>query len=153
MQSLQVTIALSFALVVLVSLVVYRFWKEASVPPEERERLRRAALAARGKVNDASLVEVRGDMLLYAYLVRGVEYTAAQDVSRLAEYVPTDLSALAPLLVWQRLKQRQHCPLRIGHHRPAADAFHGHWPHINRGAEFLCLGRGGIAVPHLKIQH
>jgi hypothetical protein len=99
MQSLQVTIALSFALVVLVSLVVYRFWKEASVPPEERERLRRAALAARGKVNDASLVEVRGDMLLYAYLVRGVEYTAAQDVSRLAEYVPTDLSALAPVLV------------------------------------------------------
>jgi hypothetical protein len=99
MQSIQVTIALSLALVVLVSMIVYRLWKDSSVPPGERERRRRAALAAYGKVNDASLVEVQEGLLVYAYLVRGVEYTAAQDVSTLAEYVPTDLSALGPVSV------------------------------------------------------
>src|SRR5262245_6605809 len=99
MQSIQVTIALSLALVVLVSIIVYRLWKEARVPPEERERLRRASLAAYGKVHDASLLEVHQNMLLYAYLVRGVEYTASQDVSRLSEYMPADLTALSPVLV------------------------------------------------------
>src|SRR5213594_1337699 len=99
MQSFQVTVALSLALVVLVSIIAYRVWKDARVSPEERERRRRAALAMYGKVNDASLVEVQEGMLVYAYLVRGVEYTAAQDVSRLTEYVPTDLSALGPVSV------------------------------------------------------
>jgi len=99
MQSIHVTIALGIALVVLVSIIAFRLWKDTSVPPEERERRRRAALAAYGKVNDASLVEVHDTLLVYAYFVRGVEYTAAQDVSQLAEYVPTDLSVLGPVSV------------------------------------------------------
>src|SRR5262245_25305359 len=99
MQSFYVTLALAIALVILVGIVVYRFWNDARVSPEERERRRRAALAAHGKVNDAWLVEVQEGMLLYAYQVRRVEYTAAQDVSRLTEYVPSDLSALGPVSV------------------------------------------------------
>ena len=99
MQSTHVTLALVAALLVLVSMIAFRLWKEAGVPPQEQERKRRAALAAHGKVNDASLVDVQEGMLLYAYLVRGVEYTAAQDVSGLTEYVPTDLSALGPVSV------------------------------------------------------
>ena len=99
MRSIVVTLALSVALVVLVALIAFRFWKKSRIAPEERERRRRVALAAYGKVNDASLVEVHEGLLVYAYLVRGVEYMASQDVSGLTEYVPTDLSALAPVLV------------------------------------------------------
>src|SRR5271169_3508532 len=90
----QLTLALSALLVVLVALIAYRAWKNARVSPEERERRRRQGLMALGKMGDATLVEVREDLLVYSYDVRGVEYTASQDVSRLKSQIPGDLSAL-----------------------------------------------------------
>ena len=61
--------------------VFYRIRLRRRITPEERERRRRAALATTGKITDAMLVEIREDALVYAYLVRGVEYTASQDIS------------------------------------------------------------------------
>jgi hypothetical protein len=90
----QVTLALAGVLAVLVAIMGYRAWRNSRVPPEERERQRRAALVATGKMGDATLTEVRDDHLFYAYLVRGVEYTASQDVSLLKDHVPFDLSHL-----------------------------------------------------------
>jgi len=81
------------AVAVLVAIGVRR-WKASRVAPEERERRRRAMLVARGKMGDAVLVEVRDDLLFFSYSVRGVEYTASQDVSALRHQVPRDLSAL-----------------------------------------------------------
>lgn len=72
----------------------YRAWRLSRITPEERERRRRAALVARGKMGDASITEARGELLFYSYDVRGVEYIASQDLSLLKEYLPTDLSAL-----------------------------------------------------------
>src|SRR4051794_41632798 len=89
-----ITVVLAGVLVVLVALMGYRAWRNSRVPPEERERQRRAALVATGKMGDATLTEVRDDHLFYAYLVRGVEYTASQDVSLLKDHVPFDLSHL-----------------------------------------------------------
>jgi len=43
--------------------------------------------------------EVREDHVFYAYLVRGVEYTASQDVSLLKQYMPPDLSQVAAVSV------------------------------------------------------
>ena len=77
----------------------YRAWKDSRVTPEERERQRRAALVATGKMGDATLIEVREDLIFYAYLVRGVEYTASQDVFLLKDQVPSDLSLLAAMSV------------------------------------------------------
>jgi hypothetical protein len=72
----------------------YRAWRLSRVTPQERERRRRASLVTRGKMGDATITEIRGELLFYSYDVRGVEYIASQDLSPLKEYVPTDMSAL-----------------------------------------------------------
>ena len=94
-----VTVALAGVLTVLVAMIGYRSWQRSRVTPEERERRRREALVSAGKMGDANLLEIRGDLVLYSYDVRGVEYTASQDISGLKEYVPSDLSAIGPLYV------------------------------------------------------
>jgi hypothetical protein len=88
---------LSLAAVTLVLLAVagFRRWRARRVTPEERERRRRAMLVARGKMGDAVLVEIREDIIFFSYSVRGVEYTASQDVSALRDHVPEDLSSVA----------------------------------------------------------
>ena len=87
--------ALAALLVVLLAIIGVAGMAAASrVTPEERERRRRAWLVAAGKLGDGSLVEIRDDIVFYSYAVRGVEYTASQDVSRLTERVPADLSQL-----------------------------------------------------------
>ena len=89
-----VTLALMAVLVAVVALMAYRAWQKSRISPQERERKRREALVASGKMGDATLTEVREGLLFYAYMVRGVEYTASQDVTQLKERVPTDLSTL-----------------------------------------------------------
>jgi hypothetical protein len=95
----KVSVALVVALAVVVGLIVWLRWKDSRLLPEERERLRRATLVTRGKMGDATLTEVHDDFLFYAYLVRGVEYAASQDVTRLRDRVPPDLSSLAAVSV------------------------------------------------------
>jgi hypothetical protein len=94
-----VTFALAGVLAVLIAIIGYRAWKASRISPDERERQRRAKLVAQGKMGDAILVEIREDMLFYSYDVRGVEYTACQDVSRLKECIHGDLSSVAPVCV------------------------------------------------------
>jgi hypothetical protein len=94
-----VTLALAGLLVVLVAMMGYRAWQRSRVTPEERERQRRLALVAYGKINDATLVEIRDDLVFYCYDVRGVEYTASQDVAHLRQYMPPDLSTIGPVFV------------------------------------------------------
>lgn len=72
----------------------YRAWKLSRVTPEERERRRRAELVLRGKMGDATITELRNDLVFYSYDVRGVEYIASQDVSLLKQYLPSELSVL-----------------------------------------------------------
>jgi hypothetical protein len=95
----QVTVALVAVLVVLVGIMGYRVWRESRIPPRERERQRRALLVAGGKMGDATLMEVRDDLVFYAYMVRGVEYTASQDVAMLKDHVPADLSLVSAVSV------------------------------------------------------
>jgi len=99
-----VTLFLAGVLAALVAVAGYRAWKSSRITPAERERLRRAALAERGKVGDASLVEVRGELVFYSYAIRGVEYTASQDVSMLHDYLPTEDALSGP--VWVRYDPR-----------------------------------------------
>ena len=82
------------ALLVVAGAMGFRAWRASRVTPEERERRRRALLVSIGKMGDATLTEVREEFLFYAYLVRGVEYTASQDVSALRAQVPMDLSSV-----------------------------------------------------------
>lgn len=94
-----VTLALVGVLAILVAIMGYRAWKASRIPPEERERQRRAKLVSEGKISDAMLVEIREDLLFYSYDVRGVEYTASQDVSNLKQYLNGDLSNVGPISV------------------------------------------------------
>ena len=95
----KVTFALAGVLVVLLAIMGYRKWVRSRVTPEERERRRREGLVATGKMGDATLTEIRDDALVYSYDVRGIEYTASQDISVLKSYIPADLSALDSVLV------------------------------------------------------
>lgn len=52
-----------------------------------------------GKMGDASLLEIHDDLLVYSYAVRGVEYTASQDISSLKTLLPGDAASLGHVLV------------------------------------------------------
>lgn len=90
----EIILALVGVVAVVSAILGYRAWRRSKVTPEEKERRRRAALVARGKMGDATITELRGDLIFYSYDVRGVEYIASQDMSLLKDYLPTDLSAL-----------------------------------------------------------
>ena len=92
-------LALAGAIVITSAVLGYRAWQRSRVSPEERERRRREMLAARGKMGDATLVEIRDELLFYSYDVRGVEYTASQDVAKLQDYLPPDFSAIGSVSV------------------------------------------------------
>jgi hypothetical protein len=92
-------LTLAVAAIALLAIIGYRAWRAARVTPQERERRRRALLVKRGKMGDAELVEVRDDLLFFTYDVRGVEYTASQDISALKDLVPRDLSSIGAVSV------------------------------------------------------
>jgi len=58
--------------------------------PEKRERRRRLNVHRQGRLGDAMISEATDDTVYYFYTVRGVHYTASQDVSTLREYLPAD---------------------------------------------------------------
>ena len=95
-----VALVLVAGLAIIAGVMSYRKWKGSRIAPEELERRRRAALVANGKMGDATVTEMRGDLLFYTYAVRGVVYTASQDLSPLRTLLPADLTALVgPVLV------------------------------------------------------
>jgi hypothetical protein len=93
------TIALAALLVILLAIMGYRAWRRSRVTPEERERRRCAHLVEIGKINDARLVEIRENLVFYSYGVRGVEYTASQDVSRFVNVGAVDFSGVSAMSV------------------------------------------------------
>jgi hypothetical protein len=94
-----ILVALATILVLSLALLVYRAWQRSRVTPEERERRRCAWLVATGKINDATLVEVRENLVFYSYLVRGVEYTASQDLTRFVDEASVDFSGISAMSV------------------------------------------------------
>ena len=56
--------------------------------PEKREQRRRLELNVHGRLGDALLTECHEDTLYYTYDVRGVHYTASQDISALRDQLP-----------------------------------------------------------------
>ncbi len=94
-----ISIALGGALLAIVGAIGYQAWKKSRIPLEELERQRRAALESAGKLGYATLLEYHDGHLFYTYAVRGVEYTASQDVSSLTNKLPADLSTAGPVAV------------------------------------------------------
>jgi len=74
---------------VLVILGVYLFFRTRR-NPMDREQRRRLAVNLHGRLGDAMITEVQDNVIFYEYSVRGVLYTASQDVSKLREHIPID---------------------------------------------------------------
>ena len=58
--------------------------------PEKRERKRRMNVNQVGRLGDALITEVSESAIYYSYTVRGVQYTASQDISALRDRLPAD---------------------------------------------------------------
>jgi hypothetical protein len=58
---------------------MFNFFRRAT--PEEKERLRLAALLKNSRSIEGNLTDTTGSLLYYTYEVRGVTYHAAQDVA------------------------------------------------------------------------
>ncbi len=56
--------------------------------PDEKERRRRLEVNATGRLGDAEITDVEDNSVFYSYSVRGVAYTAAQDISQLRQFLP-----------------------------------------------------------------
>jgi hypothetical protein len=66
--------------------------------PEKRERRRRLDLNLNGRLGDALLTEFHEDTLYYTYDVRGVHYTASQDIAGLRDRLPDDTERLGGMV-------------------------------------------------------
>jgi hypothetical protein len=58
--------------------------------PEKRERERRLRVHREGRLGDAIITEADEDALYYSYSVRGVQYTASQDIGSLRDRLPAE---------------------------------------------------------------
>ena len=75
-----------------VVLILLAMWIVSRVngTPEKRERKRRLNVNRHGRLGDAMISEATDETLYYFYSVRGVHYTASQDVSTLKDYLPVE---------------------------------------------------------------
>ena len=80
------TLAISAALIIVGVYLLFRIRKK----PKDREQRRRLAVNLHGRLGDATITEVHDGMVFYEYSVRGVVYTASQDISKLREHIPID---------------------------------------------------------------
>ena len=62
--------------------------------PKDKEKRRRLQVNEQGRIADATITEVYESTIFYEYSVRGVLYTASQDVAQLREQTPSDLDRL-----------------------------------------------------------
>lgn len=62
--------------------------------PKDREKRRRLLVNQQGRLGDATITEVSDNTIYYEYSVRGVLYTASQDVEELRKQIPSDIERL-----------------------------------------------------------
>ncbi len=58
--------------------------------PKDKEQRRRLEVNSNGRLADATILEINDDAIVYEYSVRGITYTASQDISKLRELIPGD---------------------------------------------------------------
>ena len=73
----------------LVALAIYIAMRVHGTP-EKREQKRRLSVNRHGRLGDALITEIADGAIYYSYSIRGVQYTASQDVSTLRDRLPPD---------------------------------------------------------------
>lgn len=82
---------LGAAAIALIGLAVYLVTRLVRRNPKDREKRRRLSVNQQGRLGDATITEVSENVIYYEYSVRGVVYTASQDVEDLRAQTPDDL--------------------------------------------------------------
>jgi hypothetical protein len=88
-----------FIVVLVAGLLLWRVLRRKS-DPAELERLRRASIYRDGKMGDGEIMDVDAVssdgaiLIVYAYSVAGVVYTASQEVMVLRSLLPPDLMTM-----------------------------------------------------------
>jgi hypothetical protein len=83
------------AAIVLMVAIAWRAWLRRRPTAEELERRRRVVLNQFGKMADAMVLDVLESSIEYSYDVRGVEYTARQDITTLQGRLPAHRMSVA----------------------------------------------------------
>jgi hypothetical protein len=98
LESIRDSAALQLVLLVSVSIALLGlglyFLSRMRRNPKDKEKRRRLQVNQQGRLGDATITEVHESTIFYEYSVRGVLYTASQDVTKLREQIPTDLERL-----------------------------------------------------------
>src|SRR5262249_8439168 len=93
-------LALCTLVVLLAGGIAFRRWMRSRPSEDELERRRREALVTIGKMGDGEIVDVEEASVVYSYHVRGVAYTAAQDLAEFAARLPEDpMKMIGPVSV------------------------------------------------------
>jgi hypothetical protein len=80
-------LAVSAAVLVALGLwIVSRIRRNSS----DRERRRRLAVNARGRLGDATITDIADNTIFYSYTVSGVVYEGSQDISQLRDFIYGD---------------------------------------------------------------
>ncbi len=72
-----------------VAVGIYIVWRIRR-KPKDKEQQRRLEVNSNGRLGDATILEIAGDSIFYEYSVRGITYTASQDISKLRELIPAE---------------------------------------------------------------
>jgi hypothetical protein len=72
----------------LAAIAIYFFVR--SRQPKDKEKRRRLTVNQLGRIGDAMITDVQDNTVFYEYSVRGVIYTASQDIAQLRDHIPTD---------------------------------------------------------------
>jgi hypothetical protein len=98
LESIRDSAALQIVLLVSVSIGLlglgFYFLSRIRRNPKDKEKRRRLQVNQQGRLGDATITEVHESTIFYEYSVRGVLYTASQDIEKLREQIPTDLERL-----------------------------------------------------------
>jgi hypothetical protein len=82
-------VALAVTLIILLALGIFILVRIRR-NPKDKEQRRRLAVNQSGRLGDATITEVHDSTIFYEYSVRGVLYTASQDIAKLREHIPIE---------------------------------------------------------------
>jgi hypothetical protein len=89
--SIFIQILVAVSVLIAISGVAYYILLRIRRNPKDKEKRRRLQVNQEGRLGDATITEVHENTIFYEYSVRGVLYTASQDVAQLREQIPSDL--------------------------------------------------------------
>jgi hypothetical protein len=81
----------ALAAIAVSALIGLTVWLRRKHPTEEElEKSRRLSVSRQGRVADGLVLEVHDHVIEYSYTVRGIEYSAAQDLRALEQLLPSE---------------------------------------------------------------